>query len=163
MTLNYVTPHLNGICKLFGPEEIKYFQIFDLCALMDDLKPIYKFTTNCEIYNTTQKDVVSYFRRWVGSSQYWTKQEASSSTKLRFSSTADIELVKLCFFTTIAGISEKTKNYPHLPSIFIRDAQNPLNTIINIEVEFLESFNSILEKVCDKLLNDENVIKIFFQ
>ena len=23
MTLNYVTPHLNGICKLFGPEEIK--------------------------------------------------------------------------------------------------------------------------------------------
>ena len=84
-------------------------------------------------------------------------------TKLRFSSTADIELAKLCFFTTIAGISEKTKNYPHLPSIFIRDAQNPLNTIINIEVEFLESFNSILEKVCDKLLNDENVIKIFFQ
>lgn len=59
LMINY---NLDGICKLFRPDEIINLKIFDLIQLRTELIPIYTLTTNCERERATQADAYIAFR-----------------------------------------------------------------------------------------------------
>ncbi|KAK8891391.1 hypothetical protein M9Y10_028599 [Tritrichomonas musculus] len=131
--LDYIINNLDGICKLFGPEEITNLKILDLIQLRSELRPIYTFTTLLEL------------------------------ARERFNTTADIQLAKICYFTTNCGLIEKGKNHQHVSSISIRDLNDPKLRLIVSEIDFISSFDQIIEETCGKLGFDTKVIKEAFE
>lgn len=118
ITLSYIILNVGSISSLFSLDEIGCFNMFDLLQLKSELEPVYEFTIHCESDNFNQADVYIEFRSLEAKLEILkTKrsQKLLSLIRKRFSTTADIELSKLCYFTTNAGLTEKMNRYPHIP------------------------------------------------
>ena len=88
-----------------------------MATLLNEIEPINDFTVKCEADNFTQANVFIEYRALEN------KLEVINTLRLqqilhlihnRFKSTADIEIARLCYYTTNQGIQEKQERYQHI-------------------------------------------------
>lgn len=100
------------------------FQMIELLKLQKELAQIYDFTTKCESDHYNQANVFIAYR--ILEVELVTLNSPRSLKILelvrnRFNSTANINISKLCYFVTKAGINEKREIYPHVDEHEILD------------------------------------------
>lgn len=137
----------------------------DLIELRNDLKPIYDFTTSCEIENANQADLYIYYRSLKAQLIMRMTPRANRLLELvksRFKSTLDIKISKLCYFTTNRGIKEKQERFPHVSAneaLKNKESQEKFDN----EVGFFEKFSEVIQYLCSKLEFDETLILNSFE
>lgn len=163
--LCYIIKHISALSDLFTEEEIADLQIFDLLQLQKELAPIYTFTTLCESDNATQAHVYLTYRSLEASLQLVDSPRSKRILELfkqRFSTTADLQLARLCYYTTNAGITEKMDKYPHVSLSDIGPLNNENNLLLQKETEFINSFSEIIKKISKmKPFNTRDAIRAF--
>lgn len=65
----------------------------------------------------------------------------------RFNSTANINISKLCYFVTNAGISEKREIYPHVDEHEIFDPHSEDAEKLDKEIKFISSFTDTIKYI----------------
>ena len=165
ISLQYVVSNIDAIIQLFDESSAPILHMEDLLQLKAELEPIYTFTTICEGDRVNQAQLYLAYRGLEASLESCGTER---STKLlefvqsRFSSTADIDVARLCFFTTNAGIIEKRETFPHVTEEeAMHDADSA--ALLDNELGFIDSFSQILEKLARKLELDSGVIKELFK
>lgn len=153
-TLDYIIHNLHSLSSLFSEEELDFLQIFDLTELFKELAPINEFTKNCEADKYNQSKVYIEYRALESKLEVINTPRAQTLLDLihtRFQSTADIDLARLCYFTTNQGLKEKQERFPHIPLISIDPDDQEANQKYDNELDFITSFKKTLEKTCSKL------------
>lgn len=166
ITLSYIILNVGSISSLFTLNEIGSFNMFELIQLQNELRPVYEFTTRCESDNCNQADVYIEFRALESKLEIMkTKrsQKLLSLIRKRFSTTADISLSKLCYFTTNAGLNEKRERFPHISLSSIDPKDTKSKKIFDDEIQFIKSFEKTIIKICNKIKADSQAILSAFE
>lgn len=123
VTFRYTTRNIGAISYLFTSEQIPYLQLIDLLQLQKELQPIYDSTTICESDEETQSIVFIQYRalearlQMVGTPR---RDRILDLLNERFTKKANIEISKLCYFTTNGSLVEKHNFYQHVEKKDIR-------------------------------------------
>lgn len=160
ITLNYIINNLDGLSNILDPEDNAIMIMDDLVELRNDLKPIYDFTTSCEIQNANQADLYIYYRSLK--EQLITRMTPRANrlleiVKSRFKSTLDIKISKLSYFTTNRGIKEKQERFPHV-SAHKALKNEESHKKFDKEVELFEKNYKVIQQLYSKLGFDETLI-----
>ena len=165
ITLSYIITNVGSISSLFSLDEIGCFDMFELLRLQKELKPVYDFTTRCEKDDFNQADVYIEFRALESKLEILKTNRSKKLLSLirkRFTNTADLDLSKLCYFTTNAGIMEKRDRFPHIPLSNIDPHDEKSKKIFDDELHFIQGFEKTIKKICSKInLNSKKILKSF--
>ena len=162
--LCYIINHLDGISQLFQQDETFSLRMDELCQLQKELAPVYVFTCMCEPDKANQATVFIAYRALEARYQVINTFRAKKILELilvQFNTTADLELARLCFYTTNAGIREKQDKYPHISLANITNEEEARRC--HEETNFIKSFREIISKVCKIVEMNFEVIFDTFQ
>lgn len=165
ITLSYIISNVGAISSLFNINEIGFFNMFDLLQLQKELRPIYEFTIKCETDNFNQANVFIEFRALESKLEVLNTKRSKKLLSLirkRFSITADIEISKLCYFTTNAGINEKRERFPHIPLSAIDTSDEESKRKFDNEMKFIHSFEKTIQKIYAKMKLDFKTVLTAF-
>ena len=165
VSLKYIIKNIDGISKLFSKNELDNLQFDELLQIKKELKPIYKFTTALEGDGINQSNVYIQYRALEATLEFINTDRSKLILQFvhdRFTSTADIDIAKLCYFTTNAGISEKQKNYPHVSLEYAITNEERIK-VFNNETKFISNFDQTIKMICEILKIDNNIILECFE
>lgn len=165
ITLSYIITNVGSISSLFSLDEVGCFDMFELLRLQKELRPVYEFTTQCEKDDFNQADVYIEFRALESKLEVLNTNRSKKLLSLirkRFTNTADLDLSRLCYFTTNAGIKEKRDHFPHISLANIDPYDQKTKKMYDDELHFIQGFEKTIKKICSKIkLNSRIVLKSF--
>lgn len=147
--------------KLFDFDEMYSFQMIELLQLQKELSPIYNFTTKCESNHYNQANVFIAYRTLEVELETLNSPRSLKILELvrsRFNSTANINISKLCYLVTNAGIREKREIYPHVDEHEIFDPHSEDAEKLDKEIKFISSFTDTIKYIWEKISIDVQII-----
>lgn len=161
LTLNYVIKNIDGITQILDSDSTPLLVMDNSIDLRNDLEPVYDFTTLCEKGNANQADLYINYRSLKAKLKVKALKSPRANRlleliKIRFNSTADIKIAKLCYFLSNAGICEKHERFPHVTSDeVLKDCEKKA---FDKEVAFFEKFSDTLDYICQKIDLDKTIV-----
>lgn len=139
--------------------------LYSLGLLEEELQPIYEFTVNCEGDCITQAQVFVEFRALEAKLEVINTDRSKRLLELaqiRFDTTADLNISKLCYYLTNAGFHEKIQRFPHVSE---EDATKSLEnaTLLIKETEFIDSLKPTIIEICRILKIQQDLVLVAFE